>query len=115
MSRPDVRLSAVTRVDRHAVVDAASHAVSEVGGWIDDVNFFSNLSAALRFVIPAGGASALGRKLRAIGLRIDDADVDALDQAAAARSEKSEMVVSLNMTFVHNDPDLRRTIPAVPG
>jgi hypothetical protein len=115
MSRPDVRLSAVTRAERHAVIDATSNAVSGVGGWIDDVNFFSNLSAALRFVIPVSGASALGPKLLAIGLRFDTAVIAALDQAAVAGSDKSELIVSLNVTFVHDDPDLRRTVPAVPG
>lgn len=115
MPRPDVRLSAVTRAERHAVINATSNAVSDVGGWIDDVNFFSNLSAALRFAIPFSGVSALGLKLLAIGLRFDTADIAALDQAAAAGPEKSELIVSLNVTFVHDDPDVRRTVPAVPG
>lgn len=103
MSFSDVRLSAVTRVERHRAIDELNIAVSDVGGWVDDVNFFSNLSVALRCMIPALGAVGLERELTEIGLRLDANELVALSQAGACG--KSELLVSLNFTFVHDEPE----------
>jgi hypothetical protein len=110
-----VSLEAVTQAERQSTVDAISTAVGAAGGWIDDVHFYSNISVALRCVLPAGRCAGFAQTLRDIGLKLDDAAVRALTEKAAAMPAPDEMLCALQVTFFHNEPDLRRAIPNVPG
>ena len=114
MVPPDVRLNAVTSSDRNAIISDVSSAVAKAGGWIDDVNFFSNISIALRFVIPLSSRSTLVELLSAQPLQLDSNDLCELT-ALTAREPEEEIRCSLQITFFHTEPDLRRQIPHVPG
>lgn len=110
----DIRLNAVTSADRNAIISEVSSAVAEAGGWIDDVNFFSNISIALRFVIPFSSRSTLVALLSAQPLQLDSNDLCEVT-ALTAREPGDEIRCSLQITFFHTEPDLRRQIPHVPG
>ena len=114
MVPPDIRLNAVTSADRNAIISEVSSAVAEAGGWIDDVNFFSNISIALRFVIPLSSRSTFVALLSAQPLQLDSNDLCELT-ALTAREPGEEIRCSLQITFFHTEPDLRRHIPHVPG
>jgi hypothetical protein len=88
MQRPDVSLFAVTRANRHSAVTAIESAVSEIGGWIDDVNIFSNLAIAMQCVIPTARSVEFGQKLQSIGLRIDPDNICELDSIDAKMGVK---------------------------
>jgi hypothetical protein len=104
-------LETVTAADRQASIDAIGQAVTAVGGWVDDVTFFSNISVALRCVIPPSSAAVFADRLIAIGLKFDSA---ALTDFAAATTA-AELLCTVQVTFFHSDPDLRRDVPSVPG
>ncbi len=114
MLPPEIRLTAVTSADRNAIISEVSSAVAEAGGWIDDVNFFSNISVALRFVIPSSSGSTLVRLLSDQPLQLDSTGVLEL-AVLTAHEPKEEITCSLQITFFHIEPDLRRQIPRVPG
>lgn len=109
-----IRLTAVTSADRNAIISDVSSAVAEAGGWIDDVNFFSNISVALLFIIPSSSGSTLVRLLSAQLLQLDSNGVRQLT-ALTAHEPSKEIACSLQITFFHTEPDLRRHIPHVPG
>lgn len=114
MPDPLIRLIAVTRADRNEIISEVSASVAAVGGWIDDVNFFSNISVVLRFVIPSASGPALALRLAAQPLQVDTKSLDSLSALLTHRPGK-EIVCSLQITFFHGDPDLRRHVPSVPG
>ena len=108
-------LTAVTRCKRQSTVDAINTAISESGGWIEDVNFFSNISIAVRSFVPSSNAVDLGTRLAGAGLIVDIEGIDELAMAMRENAPAFELLCQLNVTFFHDEPDVRRTIPSVPG
>lgn len=109
-----IRLNAVTKADRNALISGIGDAVTNAGGWIEDVHFFSNISIALHFVmLPHSGISlAAGLSLQPMTF---DADDLAKLTALGATGGNEEINCTIQITFFHDDPDLRRYIPSVPG
>jgi hypothetical protein len=100
-------LQAVTTTDRHLAVAATNDSLLTCGGWVVDSHFFSNKAATIRLVIPADRLPDWLDQLGQIGLKLDS--IDPPPQA------DGEISISLSITFIHNEPDLARDIPAVPG
>lgn len=114
MRTPLIRLEIVTRVERLLAIESVSAAVQASGGWIDDVNFFSNILVVIHFSLPSGGSAVFLQAIAAAGLHIDEAAASALVRAEAL-IDNNPMSGALRITFVHDDPDMRRTVPMVPG
>jgi hypothetical protein len=110
-----VLLNGVSRSERQSVISAATEAVQRAGGWVEDVHFFSNLAVNLRCVIAASDAGVLGEELINLGIGLGRDDMVALQRVAAGLSKADELTFSVQITFVHREPDLRRHIPSVPG
>ena len=109
-------ISGVTKAERHNVTSEVNNAVSAAGGWIIDHTLFSNIAITLRFSLPSQRLDEWRRRVVAAGVRLDEdslAKVRALMEKAAPRP--ADLTVSFNVTFIHDEPDLRREIPAVPG
>jgi hypothetical protein len=104
-------LSAVTRRERNAATTLASDCIDALGGWVDDVHMFSNIMTAIRFTIAEDRLPALVKALEAGGLSVDRAD----ESPGSKETGVAERRASLQITFVHNDLDLKRDVPAVPG
>ncbi|MFN4311384.1 MAG: hypothetical protein ACK4FK_12430 [Ferrovibrio sp.] len=100
-------LQAVTKADRHLAVAATNDSLLTYGGWIVDSHFFSNKAATIRLVIPANRLPDWLDQLNQAGLKFDP--IDPPPQA------DGEISISLSITFIHDEPDLARDIPAVPG
>lgn len=112
MAKSDVRITAVTHADRIGAVDAMNAAITSVRGWVEDFNFFSNISVAVRCVVPAGNFPEFKAALRSIGFKFD---ANSLEVDGDRGADADELTVAINVTFVHDKPDLRRTIPPIPG
>lgn len=115
-----LRLEAYTREERNEVVRRAEDAIGSAGGWLVDVSLASNKSAVLRFELPLRAAEGFRSALRATGLKANEDGLAVLDGLCeeAARSPEAgaeEVFGLLSLFFVHDEPDLRRVIPAVPG
>lgn len=109
-----IHLNAVTRAERNSLVSGISDAVADAGGWIEDVNFFSNISIVLSFVISAGSGLSLIKLFESQPMRLGSDDLAKLS-ALSARNKIEEVACTLQITFFHNDPDLHRHVPSVPG
>lgn len=113
MSLRPIFLTAVTSAERQITTDAIRQIIGNVGGWIDDFALYSNISVMIRAMLPASAVAEFGRQLSKLDLKIDDGDIIALAQAQSENSD--EFSCTLNVTFFHDEPDLRRVVPAVPG
>ena len=114
IERPKVLLSASTYSERNGAIGAVSDAIKAVGGWIDDVNFFSNISVALRFFLKPSKGNEFSDLLKKIDVRLNPAEFAHLLSLSEVYRDK-EVLCSLNITFVRDERDLRQHIPSVPG
>lgn len=105
-----VMLSAVTRVERKAATSFVFDTVNRLGGWIDDTRMYSNLMNTIRLTLPAGAFVELVKVLSEAGIAVDPPE--GLDEI---RDPAAERMATLQLTFIHDEPDLKREIPAVPG
>ena len=116
-----LRLNGITRRDRHEMISRAKEAILQGGGFIVDFHLFSNLSICLNFELPAGRIRDLAAALRVADLGLT-AESGALLADCCARAEQlqaevgaSEVTGTLEITFIHNEPDLRIVVPPIPG
>jgi hypothetical protein len=105
-----LHLSAATRDERHGVTSRLLDAVGRAGV-VEDARQHSNKEISIRFSVAAGGAPALQEALAGLPLRLSDASASELGAVPAGEEASGWLVV----TFVHDEPDLRVTAPAVPG
>jgi len=111
-----LRINAVTREDRNEMISRAKEAMTASGAWVLDVKQFSNVSVCFNFEIPRCNAARLRDALVSAGLRLisesDDSFSRVCDQTA---SEGADVAGTLQITFIHNEPDLRIEVPSIPG
>jgi glycine cleavage system regulatory protein len=107
-------LNGVTRLERQAAISTATQAVQDAGGWVEDAHFFSNVAVNVQCAVPAKGIDRLVEGLGRVQFGLDRNDLAPLI-LAASRIQAEELHFSLQITFVHDEPDLRRHVPSVPG
>jgi hypothetical protein len=114
-----LRINGSTRADRHQMIFAARDAITSSGGWVTDFKLFSNLSVCLNFEISRGGVARLHTSLDELGVTLSDESERALTEFSRERPERraagGEVLGTLQIAFVHDEPDLRIEVPAVPG
>lgn len=111
-----VMLTGATHANRHQVTAEINDAVVAAGGWVADHTFFSNIATNFRMVLPPQGLSRFRELVVAAGVHLDAESEKAIgDLIANKKGLPEEIPASLNVTFIHDEPDLRREVPAVPG
>jgi hypothetical protein len=108
-----VSMQGKTNEDRHRVTSAASDAVGDAGGYVLDYKQFSNLAICFTIELPATGFSKLRNKLAELKVILEPPT----EKEIALGEETAELDIagSLRIAFLHEEPDLRVPIPAVPG
>jgi len=111
------QLCYVTRSERRAVIGLCSDAITESGGSILDSRFFSNVSVSLLIEVGQSRLIRLADRLQHIGLvPAQETDGKLVRLAEAARTAPEQIVsATVQITFVHDEPDLPHDVPAVPG
>ncbi|WP_346897972.1 hypothetical protein [uncultured Roseibium sp.] len=111
-----VMLSGVTRENRHAVMSDLNDAILKTGGWVEGHTLFSNIATTFRLVLPVSALGRFGTAVSETGVALDDDSAAKLDTLeTSGRPGDEEVNLTLNVTFIHDEPDLRREVPAVPG
>ena len=105
-----VHLQAATRTSRHAATTMLLDALGRAGT-VEDAWQHSNKQVAVRFSVASGGAGKLRRELEALPLRLSEASEAELE----ALNADAPIAGWLVLTFIHDEPDLRVAVPAVPG
>ena len=94
-------------------------AISDSGGWVLEHKMFSNLSICLVFEITSEKMPELGANLRATGLtltRESDAALELLAREAdGGAGADQEIFGSVQVLFIHGEPELRTEVPPIPG
>ena len=110
---PVLRINGTTRLNRDEMIARARTAITDSGGWILDAKLFSNVSINLSFEIPANRIGSLRDALALIDLHLTTSSLGSIAQHRS--DEQSDFAGSLQITFIHNEPDLRIQVPAIPG
>jgi len=113
---PTIRLNGVTRTDRLAcTAKIRDIIVAECQGWIEDFYQYSNASLCLHFGIPARTLPILRSALSDAGVSFGPDSQKAIQEMSVSVGNSADIPCTLQITFVHNEPDLRRNVPAIPG
>jgi hypothetical protein len=114
-----IRINAHTRADRKETISLASEAINSSGGWVIDSRLFSNVSINFNFEIELKNIRRLYRALTQIDIRLTEKSRAALEELSERVSitdaPAGDVAGTLQITFIHNEPDLRIEIPPIPG
>lgn len=111
------RINGSTRRERQEAIAAISEAIGASGGWLLDFHVFSNVSISLSVEIDEGRLPGFYRALVDAGLSPGRESEEAWAGLAGGGGEPTghEVAGTVQVTFIHNEPDLRVEVPAVPG
>ena len=116
MKQHPLSLLGVTRTERHKAITAVGDAIAAAEGWIVDHAMLSNTAITIRFVVPRRGLDEVQRLITAAGIRLDEASLAGVRQAVGDSGDGGdEIAASLNITFIHDEPDLLQVVPPIPG
>lgn len=117
-----LRLNGLTRENRHHSISLLRDAIINSGGWITDFHLFSNAAICINFELPRRHAGKFYSTLKATGLRLSAESVTALEacrrvseETGAEPVDETDLSGTLQVTFIHDDPDLRIEVPPIPG
>jgi len=96
------------------MIARARTAITDGGGWILDAKLFSNASINLSFEIPASRIGSLLDALELIELHLRTPNLESIAQHRSD-GPSGDIAGSLQITFIHDEPDLRIEVPAIPG
>lgn len=110
-----LRINAVTREDRNEMISRVKELMTASGAWVLDVKQFSNVSVCFTFEIPSRNTARLRDALAAAGLRLISESNDSLSSVSDQADDGVDVAGTLQITFIHNEPDLRIKVPSIPG
>lgn len=115
LNRPGfLQLNGFTRVERLASASRLRDAIVESRGWVTDFHQFSNLSICIQFEIPIEHLPLLAESLLAAGVKLNPSSESVLFSVGPEMAS-GQIQCTLQVLFIHNEPDLRRKVLAVPG
>ena len=116
-----LQLHGFTRIDRQEMISRVKEAISTGGGYILDFHMFSNASICINFEVPAGSIEKLYSSLTETSLHLYQESHDLLAdcrnrvEQLGEESKAIDVAGTLQITFIHNEPDLRIECPPIPG
>jgi hypothetical protein len=115
LNRPNLlHLNGFTRVERLISVGLLRDAIVSSYGWITDFHQFSNLSICLQFDISIEHLPLLAESLLTAGVKFS-AKSESMLYSLGPEMATGPVQCTLQVLFIHNEPDLRRKVLAVPG
>ncbi|MDM9380621.1 hypothetical protein QUB80_07865 [Chlorogloeopsis sp. ULAP01] len=110
-----LRLDGFTKAERIKTTAHVSEAINQVGAWITDFHLYSNILICINFQVPSANLDRLAASLQQTDLHLSQQSLEQLIPTNNSTLKHKELVGTLQITFVHNEPDLLREVPAVPG
>lgn len=109
LSLTRIRLQASTTQERHDAINRIREAVTRSGAIILDFKMFSNRSINFVFETTAADVEKLYENLLEIGLKLWQGDKP-MDNWYNTTGN-TEVQGTLQITFIHDEPDLRIVVP----
>ncbi len=110
-----LRLDGFTKAERIGMTARVNEAINQAGAWITDCHLYSNILICINFEVPNTKLDKLAAFLQETGLHLSQESLEQLMPVNDSTLKHRELVGTLQITFVHNEPDLLREVPAVPG
>ncbi len=99
------RVSIMTSMERNEAISKVSGAISNSGGWIVNHTLLSNVAATLNFELPYAQVKNFLSHLEEFSFQPDvDGDIP--------QGKEGDLRGQVTLTFIHNNPDLKRDVPA---
>jgi hypothetical protein len=92
-------------MERNQALSAASEVISGCGGWIVDHALFSNMAANINFEPPLAATAQLIERLEKAGF-------SPKVEGDLPEGDTGDIRGCLMMSFLHDEPDLKRDVPA---
>lgn len=96
------------------MIARVSEAIQTAGGCILSAQPFSNLAIFIHLEVSGTRLPMLVSTLSGTGLQMDSRSVADI-RGMTSFPDESDQTVNLCITFIHDEPDLRITVPSVPG
>ncbi len=116
-----LRLNGITTVERHEMINRMKTAIDRGGAVLIDFHMFSNAMIVLNVELPAGKVERFAAAVQATGLRLETRNQSDLAACVATvrqldpKAPEVGLAGSIQITFIHDEPDLHIEVPAVPG
>jgi len=113
-----INIAGITKEYRHDMIDYTVNCIDTCSGWVMNHTMFSNSAICINFQIEAKGVNKLLKLLNSNGLNLTKESIEIsknFPENIEADYKYKEILGAINITFVHNDPDLKIITPAVPG
>ncbi|WP_088892869.1 hypothetical protein [Leptolyngbya ohadii] len=113
--RQFLQLDGFTKAERITMTDRVSQAINQAGAWITDFHQYSNVLICINFEVSIADVGKLSESLQETGLHLSQESLEQLMAFSESTLKQKELPGTLQITFIHNEPDMLRDIPAVPG
>ncbi|TDB49812.1 hypothetical protein EPL02_12050 [Bacillus sp. CBEL-1] len=113
-----IRIQGFTRENRYKMIDYAVSSISKCAGWVTNHTMYSNKVIVINFEIEIRGVRQLLQLLNQNGLSLFEESnkiIHHFPEDYGANNPKKEMIGSINITFINDEPSTRNHIPAIPG
>ena len=115
-----LQLHGVTRVDRHEMISRVKDAILQGGAYITDFHMFSNTAICINFEVLVANIAKLYSSLTQQGFLTQESHdllAGCCTQLAelGERAKATDVVGTLEITFIHEEPELRIEVPPIPG
>lgn len=110
-----LRLDGFTKAERIQMTSRVSEAINQAGAWITDFHQYSNILICINFEVPSANLERLAVTLQETDLHLSQESMEQLMFTNDLTLKQEELIGTLQITFVHDEPDLLREVPAVPG
>lgn len=111
-----IKINGFTKENRYVMTGNINDAIHENGAWILDFKQYSNKSLVILFQMPVRDIGRLHSAVLGTGLKITEesekllADCDAR-QRLLGDDKVFDIYGTLQITFIHDEPDIRRYVP----
>ncbi|GLX66633.1 hypothetical protein [Paenibacillus glycanilyticus] len=111
-----IRINAVAKYNRHDAIDDAKQIITTSGGWVTDYRMFSNRSLCIQFEIEWEDAFRLYSAIQLTPMKLTEETQTLLEQLAnqtnnSASSSKKDIRGTLQVTMIHDEPDMIIEVP----
>lgn len=113
-----IRIKGFTRENRHEMIDYAVSSISDSSGWVTNHTMYSNKMIVINFEIEMKGIKKLLDLLNQNGIRLFEESrtiAHHFTEDMVKANESKEIMGTVNITFINDEPNIRNHIPAVPG
>jgi hypothetical protein len=103
------------------MIRLVGEAILRGGGYVLDFHMFSNAAICINFEVPAGNVERLYASLKGTGLRLSRESHELLADCRdelnrlGEGAKAADVAGTLQITFIHDEPDLRIEVPPIPG